>query len=72
MKLFVVHIEENYIGEVCVPAKTEAGARRKAYQLMQECDSSVFSLDSTGYQIVDVNETSKAEAEANNWTVIED
>jgi hypothetical protein len=72
MQLFVVHIEENYIGEVCVPAKTETEARKRVYQVMQEYDSSVFNLDSTGYQIFDVNETSKTEAEANNWTIVED
>lgn len=69
MKLYVVHIVESFFGEVCVPAKNKREAHNKAYHLMQECDSSVFNLDSTGYQILEVNETSKTEAEANNWTI---
>jgi len=70
-KLFVVHIEENYIGEVCVPAQTEEEARKRAYELMKTEDSSCFSLESSGYQIIDINETDQQEAEANNWTVVE-
>jgi hypothetical protein len=71
MKLFVVHIEENYLGEVCVPAENEQTARKKVYQLMETADSSVFSLESSGYQIVDIYETTKDEAEANHWTIEE-
>lgn len=71
MKLFVVHIEENYIGQVCVPAENEHEARQQVYQLMETADSSVFSLESFGYQIMDTNETTKDEAEANNWTIAE-
>lgn len=70
-RLFVVHVEERYLGEVVVPAKNKQEARDKAFKLMLEADSSVFSLDSAGYEIVNIDETDKEEAESNHWSVIE-